>query len=216
MPHPLSLQRTGLTSKLFDTLSSPLRPIHAMPTRPRRRLGILHLTTGPCRVQTHLSPTRTRMLDSTRQDRHRGCFTSSVDDSLSSSRPRLEVPQCPTLVSRSPDYPHGTVGEWSFAEDLSLLASSDVRPIDSSSVGFLRAFIDDLRADRRLVESSASFENNHSAVIELNSSSDTSISAYRPCQLRALKSSRASPSSAFRLSDGPDLVVLDTVDWILG
>ena len=96
----------------------------------------------------------------------------------------------PALVSSSPAYPHGTVAqglEWSSAEDVSLPAGGDARPVDSSSTGFLRAFIDDLRTDRERVESSASFENNHGSAIELDYSSNTPTSAHRLCRSTASK-----------------------------
>ena len=150
------------------------------------------------------------------QDRHRDYFTSPMDDGVypsSSSRPRLELPHCPSDFGlefiRLPT--RNSWGEWSFAEDLSLPASNVVSPIDFSAIGFSRAFMENLRTDRQLVESSASFENNHSAITDLDSSSGTSTSAYGPCQLHVLKGSMASQSSAFRFSDNPVLVVLDRV-----
>ena len=137
---------------------------------------------------THLSPARARMLHSTRQERHRACFTSSVEDcayrlSTILESPSMELPQCPldfgVQLTWTPPHSGGAQGlEWCSQEDLSLLPpSDDMRPIDFSNIGFMRAFIDDLRTDRDLVESSASSEINHGSAIELDYSSDTSISA---------------------------------------
>ena len=102
---------------------------------------------------------------------------------------------------------------WSSAEDLSLPASDDARPVDYSSIGFLRAFIDDLRTDRERVESSASFVNNHGSAIELDYSSDAPTSAHRRKSSTASKLSRHSEYvEGFTSSDDPDLVVTDRVD----
>ena len=120
------------------------------------------------------------------------------------SGPRLGLPQCPPdsglELTRSPARNNnGAQGlGWSSAEDLSLPARDHMRPVDFSSIGFVRAFIDDLRTDRERVKSPASFENNHDSAIELDYSSDTPTSAHRRCQLHVLKSPHitASTSSA--------------------
>lgn len=128
--------------------------------------------------------TRARLLHSTRQDRHRAGFTSSVEDcayrlSTILESPSMELPRCPLDFSieltRTPAREGGAqrMG-WSSAEDLPLPASDDMRPIDISN---MRAFIDDLRADRELVESSPSSENIHGSSIEPDYSSDTLTSA---------------------------------------
>ena len=67
---------------------------------------------------------------------------------LSSSHPRLELPQFPPdfglELTHSPARPHGTVGleTWS---GLPLKASQHLRVIDLSSIGFLRVVTVDLR-----------------------------------------------------------------------
>ena len=158
---------------------------------------------------THLSPTRARMLHSTRQERHRACFTSSVEDcayrlSTILESPSMELPQCPLdfglQLTWTPPRIGGAQGlEWCSQEDLSLLPPSDnVRPIDFANIGFMRAFIDDLRTDRDLVDSSASSEINHGSAIELDYSSDTSISAHSTVGSASSMSSKARKSKLVR------------------
>ena len=118
----------------------------------------------------------------------------------------MELPQCPldfgSQLTRTPPRTGGAQGlEWSAEEDLSLLPpSDDVRPIDFSDIGFLRAFIDDLRTDRELVESEslASSENNHGPAFELDYSSDTSTSAYSTVDSASSTSSKARKSKLVR------------------
>lgn len=148
------------------------------------------------------------MLHSTRQDRHRACFTSSVEDcayrlSTIFESPSMELPQCPLEfgleLTRTPARDGGAQGLlWSSADDLSLPASDDVRPVGFSNVGFLRAFIDDLRTDRELVESSASSEINHGSAIELDYSSDTSTSAHSTVDSASSTSSKTRKSKLVR------------------
>ena len=149
------------------------------------------------------------MLHSTRQDRHRACFTSSVEDcayrlSTILESPSMELPQCPLdfglQLTRTPPRTGGVQGlEWSAEEDFSLPPpSDDVRPIDFSNIGFLRAFIDDLRTDQELVESPASSENNHGSAIELDYSSDTSTSAHSTVDSASSTSSKARKSKLVR------------------
>lgn len=157
---------------------------------------------------THLSPIRARVLHSTRQERHRAGFTSSVDDcayrlSTILESPSMELPHCPLdfgleLTGTPPrdDGPRGL--EWSSTEDLSLPPIDDVRPTGLSNGDFLRAFIDDLRTDRDLIESSASSENYHAPALELDYSSDTSTSAYSTLDSASSTSSKARKSKLVR------------------
>ena len=83
------------------------------------------------------------MLHSTRQDRHSGCFTSSIEDcayrlSTIFESPSIGAHSTPIRLwslahplTRSPAQNGGAQGrKWASAEDLSLPASDDMRPID--------------------------------------------------------------------------------------
>jgi hypothetical protein len=148
------------------------------------------------------------MLHSTRQDRHRACFTSSVEDcayrlSTILESPSMELPQCPldfgVELTRTPGRSSGARGmEWSSTEDLSIPASDDMRPTGLSNISFLRVLIDDLRTDRELVDSSASSENNHGPAIKLDYSSDTSASTHGTVESASPTSSKARKSKLVR------------------
>jgi hypothetical protein len=111
------------------------------------------------------------MLYSTRQERHRAFFSSSVEDcayrlSTIFELPSVEHTRCPrdfdVELTWNPAQNRGAEDvECSSADDLSLPASNEVESIDISNAGLLKAFIDDLRTDRdrELVEPSASSEN---------------------------------------------------------
>jgi len=192
---------------LYDTLSSL---IYSPSSHPREADGYhdalsdyLASRLDHARYTSQLSPTRARILHSTRQERHRACFTESVEDcayrlSTIFESPSMELPQCPldfgVPLTRTPPRNSGAEPvEWSSTEDLSLLPTDDVRPID-----FLRAFIDDLRTDRDLDESTASSENNHGPAIELGYSSDTSTSAHSSVDSASTTSSKARKSKLVR------------------
>lgn len=119
----------------------------------------------------------------------------------------MELPHCPLdfgfPLTRTPPRMDAAQGlEWSAEDDLSIILppSDDVRPLDCSTIGFLRAFIDDLRTDRDLVESEslASSENNHGPTIELDYSSDTSTSAHSTVDSACSTSSKARKSKLVR------------------
>jgi len=197
---------------LYDTLSSL---IYSPSSHPREGDGY-HDTLSEYFASrldqggytSQLSPMRARMLHSTRQDRHRAGFTSSVEDcayrlSTILESPSMELPRCPLdfglELTRSPAQ-HGAAQDaaWSSAEDLSLPASDDVRVVDISGIGFLRAFIDDLRTERELVGSSASSETNHGSSVELDYSSDTSTSAPSRVDFASPPTSKARKSRLVR------------------
>ena len=198
---------------LYDTLSAL---IYSPSSHPRDADGYhdtlsdyLNSRLDHAGYTAHLSPTRARMLHSTRQERHRACFTSSVDDcayrlSTIFESPSMELPQYPLdfgvqLTGTPPQNSGAQCLEWSSQEDLSLLPpSDDVRPIDFSNIAFMRAFIDDLRTDRDFVESSASSEINHGSAIELDYSSDTSTSAHSTVDSASSTSSKARKSKLVR------------------
>lgn len=143
------------------------------------------------------------MLHSTRQERHRAGFTSSVEDcayrlSTILESPSVEHTRCPldfdVELTWTPAQNRGAeYVECSSADDLSLPASNDVESIDISNSGLLKAFIDDLRTDRdrELVESSAPSKTNHGLSIELDYSSDASTSAHSRINSASPTSSKA-------------------------
>ena len=190
----------------------PFTPFHAKPTCSRRPLRILRLTTVPRKSslthRAHMPTAPDKIVIEAALPRPSRIALTAYPPSW--SRPRLGFPHCPPdsglELTRSPARNNGAQGlGWSSAEDLSLPASDHMRRVEFSSIGFLRAFIDDLRTDRERVESSASFENNHGSAIDLDYSSDTPTSAYRPCQFHDLKTSHitASTSSASGLRTIP-------------
>ena len=126
------------------------------------------------------------------------------------SRDQLELPQYQhgfgLELTRLPTRNSMALGlECSSAEDISLPASDDTRPADSSSLCVLRAFIDDLQTDRERSESATSSENNHSSAIELGYSSDTPTSAHR---LKSSTASKACTSSSTSGASGLPTIVI--------
>ena len=183
---------------LYDTLSSLIYSPSSNPPDPNAyglQYGYHHtLSDYFARYSSLLSPTRARLLHSTRQDRHRACFTSSVDDcayrlSTIFESPSIEPPRYPLdfpielspTPTPAPDSGTHAMMAWSSAEDLQLLATNDMGPIDISNI---RAFIDELRMDREPVDPSPSSENIHgssdtlaSAPSQVGSASTTSSKA---------------------------------------